>query len=74
MTANEYVKSKGLVPAIVSQKMGVSRQCLGQYGNGRNPTAKTLERLAEAMTELGVTTTVLDLVAAIYPAENKKAE
>ena len=66
MTANDYIRSRGLVPAVVSQKMGVSRQCIDQWGKTRNPTAKSIQRLAKAMTDLGVPTSIVDIVAAVY--------
>lgn len=70
MTMNEYVRKRGLRVSLVAQKMGVSRQAVSQYGNGYVPTTKVLERVAVAMTELGATTTVVDLVAALYEKEN----
>lgn len=66
MTIESYIKSRGLTTKIVAQKLGVSRQALGQYGTRFTPTARTLEKLAKAMTELGAETTVVDLVQNLY--------
>ena len=68
MKIADYIRSRGLIVAHVSQKMGVTRQAIGQYGKeyGHIPTARSLERVAKAMTELGAPTTVVDLVAAMY--------
>ena len=62
MTLAEYVKSKGLTLALVAQEMKVSRQAISQYGKGFIPTTKTLKKMADAMTNLGAPTTVVDLV------------
>lgn len=59
---SDYIYSRGLTPTLVSQKMGVSRQALADYGRKSTPTAKTLCKVAKAMTELGVETTAMDLV------------
>lgn len=72
MTMNEYAKSRGLTVQLIAQKLGVSRQCVSQYGDERKPTVTTLEKVARAMTELGASTTVVDLVAALY--KNKERE
>ena len=75
MTMNEYAKSRGLTISLIAQKMGVSKQAVSLYGIKFVPTAKTLERTAKAMTELGAPTTVVDLFAALYPKEDvEKAE
>ncbi len=75
MTMNEYAKSRGLTISLIAQKMGVSKQAVSLYGIKFVPTAKTLERTAKAMTELGAPTTVVDLFAALYPKEEvEKAE
>ena len=75
MTMNEYAKSRGLTISLIAQKMGVSKQAVSLYGIKFVPTAKTLERTAKAMTELGAPTTVVDLFAALYPkGEVEKAE
>ena len=68
MKIGEYIRSRGLTVSLVSQKMGVTRQAVDKYGTeyGHNPTTKTLEKVAKAMTELGAPTTVVDLVAATY--------
>ena len=72
MTINEYVKSRGLTVRLIAQKLGVSRQAVAQYGNGHVPTARVLEKIARAMTELGASTTVVNLVAVLY--EKKEQE
>ena len=75
MTMKEYAKSRGLTISLIAQKMGVSKQAVSLYGIKFVPTAKTLERTAKAMTELGAPTTVVDLFAALYPKEDvEKAE
>ena len=75
MTMKEYAKSRGLTISLIAQKMGVSKQAVSLYGIKFVPTAKTLERTAKAMTELGAPTTVVDLFAALYPKqEAEKAE
>lgn len=72
MTMNEYAKIRGLRAAHISQKIGITRQALEQYGKVYMPTVKSLEKVANAMTELGAPTTVVDLVVALY--ENKRKE
>lgn len=71
MRMNEYVKSRGLTVRLLTQKMGVTRQCFSNYWKNTIPTAKTLQKVAQAMTELGAPTTVVDLVAAFYEKETK---
>lgn len=66
MTIEKYIKSRGLTTKLVAQKMGVTRQTIGQYGTKFTPTAKTLDKLAKAMTELGAETKVVDLVKVLY--------
>lgn len=73
MKVTEYIKSRGLTPKLVSQKLGITRQCLAQYGSDRIPTARTLEKTAKAMTELGAPTTVVDLVSAIYEGNDNES-
>lgn len=71
----DYIRSKGLIAAHVANKAKITRQTISQYGDknyGYMPTAKSLERIAQAMTEMGVETKVVDLVAALY--ENGQAE
>ena len=70
MKLNKYMNECGLIANHVAQKMGVSRQQLDQYDESRCPTLKTLEKIAKAMTELGVPTTVADLSKAILKEEN----
>ena len=70
MTMREYLKSRGLTVSLVANKLGISRQSLSQYGHGRYPQAKTLAKVAKAMTELEVPTTVGELAAALYPEED----
>lgn len=73
MTMNEYAKSRGLTVQLIAQKLGMSRQAISRYGADEyHPTVTTLEKLARAMTELGASTTVVDLVAALY--EKKEQE
>lgn len=75
MTMHKYISSRGLTIRLVAQKMGVSRQALEHYGKAFQPTAKTLSRVAEAMTELGAPTTAIDVFAAINaPSEGGEDE
>lgn len=64
MTVSGYIKSKGLTVQLVAQKMRVRRQAIENYGKKFTPTARTLGRVATAMTELGVPTTVIDILNA----------
>lgn len=66
MTINEFIRSRGLTISLVAQKRGVSRQVIANYGKARNPSVKTLQKLAQAMSELGALTTVADIVKALY--------
>lgn len=66
MTIEEYIKSRGLTTRVVAQKMGVTRQAIQQYGTKFEPTTKTYEKIAKAMTELGAATTVVDLIQVLY--------
>ena len=58
----EYIKAKGLTVQLVAQQMGVRDKTLYAYGRGDTPTVKTLQKLAKALTELGVPTTAVELV------------
>lgn len=69
MTMNEYLHSRGLKSATVAQECKVSRQAIEQLGKSRNPTVKTMKKIAQAMTVLGAPTTVVDLTKAIYGPE-----
>lgn len=66
MTMNEYLHSRGLKSSIVAQECKVSRQAIEQLGKSRNPTVRTMKKIAKAMTDLGAPTTVVDLTVAIY--------
>ncbi len=70
MTIENYIKSRGLTTKLVAQKAGVTKQAINNYGTKFTPTAKTLGKLANAMTALGVETKVVDIVQVLY--ENKK--
>ena len=65
MTLNEFITNRGLIPAHVAQKMKVARQQINEYGRDKMPTLRTCERIASAMTEMGVETTVADISAAL---------
>lgn len=67
MTLQEFLKEKGLRPAHVAQKIGVSRQAIEKYGRGHNPFVSTMEKVAAAMTELGVPTKAIDIIRALHP-------
>lgn len=69
MTMTEYIYSRGLKSATVAQECKVSRQAIEQLGKSRNPTVKTMKKIAKAMTNLGAPTTVVDLTVAIYDKE-----
>ena len=64
----KYIKSRGLTTKLVAQKMGVTRQAINKYGTKFTPTARTLDKLAKTMTELGAETKVVDLVKVLYVA------
>lgn len=66
MDLTEYIKSKGLTTRLVAQEAGISRQALNQYGKAFTPSAKTLKKIATAMTNLGVETTVVDLIPCFF--------
>lgn len=68
-TITKYITERGLTTKLVAQKAGVTRQAIQQYGTKFTPTARTLERLAKAMTELGAETKVVDLVRVLYDKE-----
>ncbi len=68
MTIEKYIKSRGLTTKLVAQKMGVTRQAIQRYGTKFTPTARTLDKLAKTMTELGAETKVVDLVKVLYDA------
>ena len=61
----EYIRSRGLAVNLVAQKAGITRQALSNYGVLFTPTARTLTKVAAAMTELGVKTKIVDLVEAM---------
>ena len=65
MQISEFIKSKGLSVTIVAQAIGVSRQAVSKYGRKNKPTYKTLKKIADAMTNMGVPTTVVEIFAAI---------
>ena len=69
MKFKDYLESRGLTIKVLAQQMEKSRQEISAYGNPYNPTAKTLKKIAAAMTELGVPTTVVDLVKVFYVKE-----
>lgn len=71
MKMTEYARSKGLTSAMIAQEMGVTRQALDRYGNSHTPTAKTLKKVAAAMTALGVPTTAVDVFRALEEKENE---
>lgn len=66
MTMHEYLKSRGLRVTTLAQQMGVTKQAVSMMGTKYTPTARTLKKVAAAMTELGAPTTVVDLTAALY--------
>ncbi len=70
MRLTQYIHERGLYPAHVASKMGVTRQCFEQYDRGvHSPTLKSLTKIAAAMTELGALTTVADLSTALLKKE-----
>lgn len=72
MTITEYIYSRGLTVTIVAQQMGVRKQAVQGYGKKYNPTVKTLNNVAMAMTALGAPTTVADICGALYPETGSK--
>lgn len=69
MKLTKYIKSRGLTTRLVAQKLKMTRQALEQYGNKYKPRVNTMEKVADAMTELGAPTTVVDIVAALCEEE-----
>ena len=70
MTLTQYIRKRGLIPSHVAQKLGITRQAVEQYGNGKfYPTLRTIEKIAGAMTEMGSPTTVADISAALMEEE-----
>lgn len=65
MTLSDYITAKGLSVKLIAQSLGISRQTVYDYGRGDMPTYKTLKKIADAMTEMGVPTTVVELYAAM---------
>lgn len=66
MKIGEYFRSRGLSTKLMAQKLGVTRQALEQYTNGKHkPNYRTVEKIAVAMTEMGVETTIADIYGAI---------
>ena len=74
MTLQEFLREKGLRPAHVAQKIGVSRQAIEKYGRGHNPLVATVEKVAQAMTELGVPTKAIDIIRALHPETEDPAD
>ena len=74
MTMTEFLKEKGLRPAHIAQKIGVSRQAIEKYGRNHNPYASTMEKVAQAMTDLGVPTTAIDIIRALHPEADAPEE
>ncbi|MCM1043327.1 MAG: helix-turn-helix transcriptional regulator [Corallococcus sp.] len=72
MTLSEYIQSRGIKPYMVTQQMGVSRQYVCGYGKVRMPTVRTLQRIAKAMTDLGVPTTAADVFRAVCSDKNEE--
>lgn len=71
MTINEYLRSKGLKISTVAQEMGVTRQAVEQYGKGFTPTARTLKKMAKAMTALGVPTPAVEIYKVLCPEDGE---
>lgn len=67
ISISDYIRVRGLTVRLVAQKMGVRRQAIDNYGRLFNPTTKTLEKVATAMTALGAPTTVIDILKATHP-------
>lgn len=66
MKIGEYFKSRGLSTKLMAQKLGVTRQALEQYTNGKHkPSYRTVAKIAAAMTEMGAETTIADVYTAI---------
>ena len=70
MKLTDYIHDRGLVASHVAKQMGVSRQQLDQYGVTRRlMNLGTAQRIANAMTELGASTTVADITSALMQKE-----
>lgn len=65
MYLSDYITKKGLSVRLVAQACGMSRQNIYEYGRGFTPTYKSLKKIADAMTGMGVPTTVVELYAAM---------
>ena len=65
MKLSDYIRSCGLFSSHVAKKMGVTKQMIDAYGKSSDPTLKTMVKIATAMSELGVPTTVADITKAL---------
>ena len=65
MYLSDYITKKGLSVQLVAQACGTSRQNIYKIGRKCSPTYNTLKKIADAMTEMGVPTTVVELYAAM---------
>lgn len=75
MTIAEYINSRGLTVRIVAQKLRITKQAISDYDTQKNgPTLKTLTKLANAMTELGAKTEIVDLIRTLESHRNSKKD
>lgn len=74
MKMTVYIRKRGLTPRAVAQKIKVRRQALEQYGNKYMPRVETMEKVANAMTELGAPTTVVDILAGLCEEDKEEQD
>ncbi|HIU79517.1 MAG TPA: hypothetical protein IAC67_01210 [Candidatus Coproplasma excrementipullorum] len=65
----DYANQRDIPMKLLAQQMGVSTKYLYKIGDTRTPTARTIGKIALAMTELGAPTTSLQLFAALNEDE-----
>lgn len=71
MKLTDYIHDRGLVASHVAKQMGIQRQQLDQYNGVTRKLMNlgTAQRIANAMTELGASTTVADITSALMRKE-----
>ncbi len=65
MTLAEFIKSKGITVKLLSQEMKISKQAVSKWGNKYMPTAKSLKRISNALNNLGVETSPVEIFTAL---------
>ena len=74
MKMTAYIRKRGLTPRLISQKLKISRQALEMYGKKYMPRVDTMEKVANAMTELGAPTTVVDILAGLCEEDKEEQD